>query len=193
LLSYPAAIPLSSRTLTRLAELLRARRDQRRARWRRLDAGRQALLVLAHLRNGDTYARLATGFGIGTTTAWRYVREAVDLLAALADDLTTTITRVARLAYAILDGTLIGGHHPQVQPLPAVGVPAVVGEDVAGHLEQPQPGGVGRQVQAASPRHGEGLGGDVVGVGLGMGTAEEVAELLFRHAASGRSDTCTST
>jgi hypothetical protein len=69
LLSYPAAIPLSTRTLTRMAELLRAHRDQRRCRWRRLDPGRQALLVLAHLRNGDAYARLAAGFGIGTATA----------------------------------------------------------------------------------------------------------------------------
>lgn len=48
------------------------------------------LLVLAHLRNGDTYARLAAGFCVGTSTAWRYIREAA-----------------ARLAYAILDGTLI--------------------------------------------------------------------------------------
>ena len=27
--------------------------------------------MLAHLRNGDTYARLAAGFAIGTATAWR--------------------------------------------------------------------------------------------------------------------------
>ncbi|HEU5109186.1 MAG TPA: IS5/IS1182 family transposase, partial [Micromonosporaceae bacterium] len=30
MLSYPAAIPLSTRTLTRLADLLRSRRAQRR-------------------------------------------------------------------------------------------------------------------------------------------------------------------
>ncbi len=82
MLSYPATITLSTRTLTHLADLIRHQRSQRRCRWRRLDSGRQALLVLAHLRNGDTYTRLAAGFGIGTTTAWRYVREAVDLLAA---------------------------------------------------------------------------------------------------------------
>jgi hypothetical protein len=38
-------------------------------------------LAFAHLRNGDPYARLACGFEIGVATAWRYVREAVDLLA----------------------------------------------------------------------------------------------------------------
>ncbi|MFR9727847.1 helix-turn-helix domain-containing protein [Saccharopolyspora sp. MS10] len=45
-------------------------------RWRRRKAGRQALLVLAQLRIGVTYADLATGFGIGTTTVFRYVHEA---------------------------------------------------------------------------------------------------------------------
>ncbi|WP_435126652.1 transposase family protein [Micromonospora tulbaghiae] len=107
MLSYPAAIPLSTRTLNHLADLIRRRRDQRRSRWRRLDPGRQALLALAHLRNGDTYTRLAWGFEIGVSTAWRYVREAVDLLASAADDLNTAMDRIGRLAYAILDGTLI--------------------------------------------------------------------------------------
>ncbi|GAA4102502.1 siroheme synthase [Nonomuraea soli] len=69
MLSYPAAIPLSTRTLSRLAALLRGRRAEQRSRWRRLHAADQALLVLAHLRNGDTHARLASGFGVGTTTA----------------------------------------------------------------------------------------------------------------------------
>ena len=44
MLSYPATIPLSSRTLNHLAERIRAHRQQRRSRWRRLDPGRQALL-----------------------------------------------------------------------------------------------------------------------------------------------------
>ncbi|WP_435874876.1 transposase family protein [Nonomuraea dietziae] len=67
----------------------------------------QALLVLARLRNGDTYARLAAGFAISTTTAGRYVREIVDLLATPADDVHAAVKRAALLAYAILDGTLI--------------------------------------------------------------------------------------
>ena len=107
MLSYRAAIPLSNRTLIRLAELIRAQRAERRCRWRRLDASRQALLALAHLRNGDTYARLAAGFHVGISTAWRYVREATDLLAMLADDVHAAVLRAGRLAYTILDGTLI--------------------------------------------------------------------------------------
>ena len=107
MLSYPATIPLSSRTLNHLAERIRGHRQQRRSRWRRLEPGRQALLALAHLRNGDTYARLAAGFEIGVTTAWRYVQGAIALLSSVADGLATAMQRIRRLAYAILDGTLI--------------------------------------------------------------------------------------
>nr|WP_030504798.1 IS5/IS1182 family transposase [Micromonospora purpureochromogenes] len=107
MLSYPSTISLSSRTLNHLADRIRHHRDQRRSRWRRLDAGRQALLALAHLRNGDTYTRLAAGFAVGVSTAWRYVQEAIALLAMAANDLATPINRIRRLAYAILDGTLI--------------------------------------------------------------------------------------
>ncbi|MFY1672567.1 transposase family protein [Plantactinospora sp. WMMB334] len=107
MLSYPSTIALSSRTLSHLADLIRAERTRRRGRWWRLDAGRQALLALAHLRNGDTITRLASGFAVSVTTAWRYVREAIDLLAAHAEDLNTAVRRIGQLAYAILDGTLI--------------------------------------------------------------------------------------
>lgn len=107
MLSYPAGITLSTRTLNHLADLIRTHRRTRRSRWRRLDPGRQALLTLAHLRNGDTYARLAAGFGIGTTTVWRYIREAVDLLAATAPDLAAAMARIRHLVYVILDGTLV--------------------------------------------------------------------------------------
>src|SRR5215217_3198741 len=52
------------------------------SRWRKLTCTRQALLVLAHLRCGDTYARLAARFGVGVATVYRYVTELVDLFAA---------------------------------------------------------------------------------------------------------------
>lgn len=107
MLSHSASIPLSSRTLNHLAERIRHHRHQDRSRWRRLAPGRQALLTLAHLRNGDTYTRPSAGVGIGVATAWRYVREAVALLAAAAGDLATAMDRIRNLAYAILDGTLI--------------------------------------------------------------------------------------
>ncbi|GAA4475681.1 hypothetical protein GCM10023170_098900 [Phytohabitans houttuyneae] len=64
-------------------------------------------MTLAHLRNGDTLTRLAVGFAVSVTTAWRYLREAIDLLATLAPDLAQAAARAAALAYAIIDGTLI--------------------------------------------------------------------------------------
>jgi hypothetical protein len=107
LLTYAATIPLSTRTLTHLSDLLRSHRAATGTRWRRLDPGQQALLVLAHLRNGDTYRRLATGFDIGVATVYRYIREALDLLAATAPTLDQVVYRASRLIYLILDGTLI--------------------------------------------------------------------------------------
>jgi DDE superfamily endonuclease/Helix-turn-helix of DDE superfamily endonuclease len=107
LLTYPASIPLSTATLTHLSDLLRSARQANGTRWRRLNPGRQALLVLAHLRNGDTYARLAAGFGVGIATVCRYIREALDLLASAAPSLDQVVYRASRLLYVILDGTLI--------------------------------------------------------------------------------------
>jgi transposase len=107
MLSYPAAITLSTRSLNQLAELIRGHRRAHRSRWRRLDPGQQALLALAHLRNGDTYRRLACGFRIGLSTVYRYLREAIDLLAAQAIPLHRAVYLAVRLVYVILDGTLI--------------------------------------------------------------------------------------
>ena len=104
---YPSGVNVSSSTLRFLATRLRERRRSLGTRWRRLNAGRQALLTLAHLRNGQPYAQLAAGFGIGTTTAYRYIVEAVELLAALAPTLAEAVRAASTKAYLILDGTLL--------------------------------------------------------------------------------------
>lgn len=76
MLVHPSGVDVSSSALRFLAAQLRERRRALGVRWRRPSAGRQALLTLAHLRNGHPYAQLAAGFGIGTTTAYRYILEA---------------------------------------------------------------------------------------------------------------------
>ncbi len=63
--------------------------------------------MLAHLRCGDTYAQLATGFGVGIATVYRYLAEAVEMLAALAPTLEQAMKVAATKAYVILDGTLL--------------------------------------------------------------------------------------
>jgi len=98
---------VSTRALIMLADALRQRRSQIGTRRRRLDPGRHALLVVAHLRKGETYTDLACGFAIGTTTVYRYVREVIDLLAAMAPTLTEAIHVARGKAYVVLDGTLL--------------------------------------------------------------------------------------
>ena len=58
---------------------------------------------------GRDVRRPAAGFGIGTATAWRYVREAVTLLAARAPRLRDALRAVKKAghAFAVIDGTLI--------------------------------------------------------------------------------------
>lgn len=107
MLVYPSGVDLSTSALRFLTRELAAHRREQGTRWRRLTAGRQALMVLTHLRCGHTYAQLAAGFGIGTTTAYRYIAEAVGLLATLAPTLTDTVKNASTKAYAILDGTLL--------------------------------------------------------------------------------------
>ncbi|MGW4027554.1 helix-turn-helix domain-containing protein, partial [Streptomyces sp. NPDC005009] len=84
MLVHPSSMDLSSRALRFLTGQPTPRRQEIGTRWRRLPASRQALPALAHLRCGDTYAQLAAGFGIGIATVFRYVREAVEVLSALA-------------------------------------------------------------------------------------------------------------
>jgi hypothetical protein len=103
MLSCRAALPLSARTLAYVAGVLRRCRVTIGSCWRKLNAGRQALLVLVHLRSGETFAGLAAGFAVGTKTAWRYVRETVALLAARAPKLPAALA-AARKARACVRG-----------------------------------------------------------------------------------------
>lgn len=107
MLVYPSSMTVSTQTLTFVTTTLREHRRQLGTRWRILSSGRQALMVLAHLRKGETYRDLAVGFGVGVTTAYRYLREALNVLAALAPTLEQAITVAARKAYVVLDGTLL--------------------------------------------------------------------------------------
>ena len=109
MLFYRATLPLSRQTLTFVAGIIRRHRASFGSLWRKLNPGQQALLVLAYLRKGETFAELAAGFGVGTTTAWRYVSETVALLAARAPRLRTAVrdAKKAGHAYVIVDGTLI--------------------------------------------------------------------------------------
>ncbi|GAA3503461.1 transposase family protein [Streptomyces prasinosporus] len=107
MLVYPSSVDVSSSALRFLSAKLRRHRRDLGTRRRRLNPGRQALLALAHLRNGHPYAQLAAGFGIGTTTVYRYITEAVELLAPLAPTLAEAARTASTKAFVLLDGTLL--------------------------------------------------------------------------------------
>jgi hypothetical protein len=105
-LVHPSAIDLSSRHPRELAQHLAARHREIGIRWRRTPPGPQALLVLAHLCRGYTYA-CAAGSGIGIATVYHSVREATEILTALAPTLAEAMRTASRMAFVILDGTLL--------------------------------------------------------------------------------------
>lgn len=107
MLVYPAGLDLSTRHVTVLADALRGHRARIGSRWRKLDPGRQALLVLAHLRKNETYTALAAGFALSVATVFRYVREALTVLAAMAPSLQQALHLAARKSSVVLDGTVI--------------------------------------------------------------------------------------
>ena len=109
MLFYRAALPLSRKTLAFVAGIIRRHRAAIGSLWRKLDPARQALLVLAYLRKGETFTDLAAGFGVGVATVLRYVNETVELLAARAPKLRQAARDAEKAghAYATPDGTLI--------------------------------------------------------------------------------------
>lgn len=109
MLFYRAALRLSSQTLACTAGVIRRHRRQIGSPWRKLSAGQRALLALAYLRKGETFAELAAGFGVGTATAWRYATETVALLAARSPKLRKALRQAKKAGHAhvVIDGTLI--------------------------------------------------------------------------------------
>ncbi|MCK9878343.1 MULTISPECIES: transposase family protein [Frankia] len=108
MLTYPGVIDLPRATLDFLTGLLVDDHDRRRT-WRKLPPERQALLVLAHLRHGDTYERLAAGFEVSVGTVHNYLREAVELLVTRGRSLLAAVWTFAwtRSNFLILDGTVV--------------------------------------------------------------------------------------
>jgi hypothetical protein len=108
-LIYQVKLPLSSSVVTHVAALVRARRKAIDSRWRKLNPGRQALLVLAFLRHDQRLADLAGGNDISAATLRRWVIEVIGLLAARAPRLDRALKKIAAKdgVVVLLDGTLI--------------------------------------------------------------------------------------
>jgi hypothetical protein len=107
--TYQCRLPLSTRTISHLAGLLRRHLKVIRSRWRILPPGRIAVIVLAVLRHDQRLADMAGGNDVSESTVRRWRDELITLLAAQAPRLDRAMKQVARQGgeVVLIDGTLI--------------------------------------------------------------------------------------
>lgn len=109
--TYTGVLPVAASTVDYLARLLageRARRGTRRGR-RALEVSAQAVVVLRWFLDTTRVRQLARDSGISRATAYRYLHEGIDVLAATAPGLHGALlaARAAGYSRVHLDGTLI--------------------------------------------------------------------------------------
>jgi hypothetical protein len=109
--AYTAVLPVAEETVLFVSALLAAERCRRgtRSRRRALGCYRQAVLVLRWFVDGTRLAQLAADHRIGRSTAYRYLHEGIDALAAAAPGLRGALlaARAAGHSHVTVDGTLI--------------------------------------------------------------------------------------
>jgi hypothetical protein len=109
--TYTAVLPIEESTIAYVARLLAVhrRRCRTRAGRRALDCDRQAVLLLRWFLDGTRVAQLAVDNQISSATAYRYLHEGIDVLAAAAPGLHGALLAAgaAGHTHVQLDGTLI--------------------------------------------------------------------------------------
>lgn len=111
IVTYTAVLDVTEDTVFFLARLLWLRRRElgtRRTR-RSLGCYRQAVLVIRWFLDGTRIAQLAVDNGIGGSTAYRYVQEGIDMLAACAPEMAEAMAaaKAAGHGHLNLDGTVV--------------------------------------------------------------------------------------
>lgn len=114
-----AVLDVTEDTVFFLARLLWLRRRElgtRRTR-RSLGCHRQAVLVIRLFLDGTRIAQLAVDNGIGGSTAYRYVHEGIDVLAACAPEMAEAMAAAkSRQSRTSESGWHGGGHRPLLPP-----------------------------------------------------------------------------
>ncbi|WP_244666893.1 transposase family protein [Myceligenerans indicum] len=109
MISYRASLDVPATTLEAVTRWLIAHRRRAGARpvQRAASARVQALLVLRWFKEATTLKVLAADAGISVATAYRYVHEAIDVLAARAPRLPQVLAtaRAEQRPYVCLEGT----------------------------------------------------------------------------------------
>jgi len=107
-LSYRVRLDIPVPLIRFVSRLLAARRRELGTRRgaRKLGCRQQAVFGLAWFRDRCSIARLGAGFGISQATAYRYVGEVIDVLAAKAPGLREALERALAdgVPHVILDG-----------------------------------------------------------------------------------------
>ncbi len=106
---YQARLPLSTRTIEFVADVLRKHLKEIASRWRKLPPGRIAVIVLAVLRHDQRLADMAGGNAISAATVRRWLLEVIQLLSARAPRLERVLAKIARSGgeVVLIDGTLV--------------------------------------------------------------------------------------
>jgi hypothetical protein len=107
LVPYPSTLDVPHELVEHVSWLIYTRRRELRSPWRKLSCFKQALLTLAHLWKNETFAQVGAGFGVSEATAWRYVDETLEVLAAWAPGLQEALVGLGEGDFIIVDGTLI--------------------------------------------------------------------------------------
>lgn len=110
MLSYRATLDVPIETVARVSGWIQAHRRRVDAHpWQRAaTCWAQAVLVLRWLKDGTKVSLLARDAGVSQATGYRYLHEAIDVIAARAPELPEVLQagREAAWAYVCLDGTL---------------------------------------------------------------------------------------
>lgn len=111
MIAYPAMLEVPNELVAFLADLLAAERRARGTRTgtRALTCSDQAVFALVWFRESREVALIGRGLGISQATAYRYLDEAIGVLAARAPDLHTALVRghAEDWSHVILDGKIV--------------------------------------------------------------------------------------
>ena len=111
MVSYRVMLDVPRELILFVSGLLAAHRREigTRKGTRRLGCYRQALFALAWFRDKGDIPRLGWGFGLPQSTAYRYLDEVIEVLAARAPGLQDALERALAegVPYLILDGKVV--------------------------------------------------------------------------------------
>ncbi len=151
MVTYPAMLDVPRELIRFVAGLLRAERRARGTRkgTRRLTCRKQALFTIAWFRDKPNITRHGAAFGLSQSTTYRYLHEAIDVLAHRAPDLHQALEKAVAdgLPHLEMDGKIFATDRCRHKTV------SVKGETIDAWFSG-KTGGFGGQVQMLSEPDG---------------------------------------